>query len=786
VNPFLDACLRSWPWDPWLLVGLVLSGAIYTRGWCFLRRRDQHRWHAGKLVAFVSGLSAIFLALASPIEPFAYFFLQVHMLQHLLLLMAAPALLWLGAPMFPLLRGLPQPIRVYWIAPLLRSPLVRGAFTRLTHPVAAWLVFVAATWFWHLPRFYDLALRSDGWHYVQHASFLASALVFWYPVVRPYPSRPGQSVWMLIPYLILADVQNTVLSALLTFSDRVLYSHYAEVPRFANLSALDDQAAAGVLMWVPGSVAFLVPLFVIGLGLLFGKKTEVRSQGSGIRGQVSGVRSQETKGTTRIALPLANSPSAPGSRLLTPDSRPLTPVPWLGRFLRWRHARLCLQLPLLVLAGFVIYDGFRGPQVGSMNLAGVLPWIHWRGLLILGLLILGNVFCMACPFTLPRTLARRWLPAGRAWPRWLRNKWLAVVLLISFLWAYEAFALWDSPWLTAWLALAYFAVAFVIDGLFQGASFCKYVCPIGQFNFVQSLISPLEIKTLDSNVCVACQTKECIRGGVDVPGCELHLYQPRKSSNMDCTFCLDCVHACPHENVGIVATPLGAELWRDTFRSGIGRWSKRRDLAALVVVLVFGAFANAALMTGPVMDWREKLADGLGLKSHLVATTLVFLIVMFVAPLLMVGGAAALCRWWGRLAQNWSEVAARYSLALVPLGFAMWLTHYSFHFLTSYGTVVPTAQRFVADLGSSSLLGEPEWSCACCLPTADWLLRLEIVFLDLGLLLSLYAAYRIARSQTERWPQALAAFAPWGILIFVLFAAGIWIVFQPMQMRGTM
>lgn len=774
MNPFLDACLRSWPWDPWLLVGLALTGAIYAHGWCFLRRRDRHRWHAGKLVAFLSGLSAIFIALASPIEPFAYFFLQVHMLQHLLLMMAAPALLWLGAPMFPLLRGLPQPIRVYWIAPLLRSPRMRGAFTRLTHPLLAWLVFVVTTWFWHLPSFYELALRSDGWHYVQHASFFASALVFWYPVVRPYPSRPGWSLWVLVPYLLLADVQNTVLSALLTFSDRVLYTHYAEVPRLGNLTALDDQAAAGVLMWVPGSVAFLVPLFGVGLGLLFGKKTGVRRQEPAIASQRSG--------NGRIALPLVGSVQTPSSATSRFD---LLRVPWLGRFLRWRHARLCLQLPLLVLAGFVIYDGFRGPQVGSMNLAGVLPWIHWRGLLILGLLVCGNVFCMACPFTLPRTLARRWLPVGRVWPRWLRNKWLAVVLLVAFLWAYEAFALWDSPWLTAWIAVAFFAMAFVIDGLFQGASFCKYVCPIGQFNFVQSLVSPLEIKTLDPNVCVSCQTKDCIRGGADVPGCELHLYQPRKSSNVDCTFCLDCIRACPHENVGIVATTPGAELWSDSFRSGIGRWSKRRDLAALVVLLVFGAFANAALMTGPVMDWRDQLADALGVNSPLVATTVFFLILMFAAPLLMVGSAAALCRWWGRLPHNWSEVAARYSLALVPLGFGMWLAHYSFHFLTSYATVVPTTQRFAADLGSS-LLGQPEWSCACCLPTADWLLRMEIVFLDLGLLLSLYAGYRIARSQARRWPQVLAAFAPWGLLMFVLFATGIWIVFQPMQMRGTM
>ncbi|HYV36812.1 MAG TPA: hypothetical protein VE988_13980, partial [Gemmataceae bacterium] len=544
--------------------------------------------------------------------------------------------------------------------------------------------------------------------------------------------------------------------------------------RLGNVSALDDQAAAGVLMWVPGSVAFLVPLFGIGLGLLFGKKTVGKIQKPGFASQGAG--------NGRIALPLVGSVKTLRSPTTGFD---LLRVPWLGRFLRWRHARLCVQIPLLVLAGFVIYDGFRGPQVGAMNLAGVLPWIHWRGLLILGLLVCGNVFCMACPFTVPRKLARRWRAAGRPWPRWLRNKWSAVVLLVLFLWAYEAFALWDSPWLTAGIALAFFAAAFVIDGLFQGASFCKYVCPIGQFNFVQSLMSPLEIKVLAPNVCVSCQTKECIRGSVDVPGCELHLYQPRKSSNMDCTFCLDCIHACPHENVGIVATGPSTQLWRDSFRSGIGRWSKRRDLAVLVVLLVFGAFANAALMTEPVMDWREKTTDALGLKSPLVATTLVFLIVMFAAPLLMVAGAAALCRRMGRLAQNGIEVASRYSMCLAPLGFGMWLTHYCFHFFTSYASVVPTTQRFAADLGGS-FLGVPVWSYACCVTIADWLLRLEIVFLDVGLLLSLYAGYRIARSQTQHWPQTLAAFAPWGLLMIFLFAAGIWIVFQPMQMRGTM
>src|SRR5208337_2646627 len=147
-------------------------------------------------------------------------------------------------------------------------------------------------------------------------------------------------------------------------------------------------------------------------------------------------------------------------------------------------------------------------------------------------------------------------------------------------------------------ALGYFVMAFVVDVCFRGATFCKYVCPIGQFNFVQSLVSPLEVKVRDPSICVSCQTKDCIRGGDSIPGCESGLFQPPKVGNMDCTFCLDCVHACPHENVGILARVPARELWHDAFRSGVGWFGKRPDLASLIVVLVFGAFANAAGMVG--------------------------------------------------------------------------------------------------------------------------------------------------------------------------------------------
>ena len=113
----------------------------------------------------------------------------------------------------------------------------------------------------------------------------------------------------------------------------------------------------------------------------------------------------------------------------------------------------------------------------------------------------------------------------------------------------------------------------------------------------------------------------------------------------------------------------------------------------------------------------------------------------------------------------------------------MWLAHYSFHFLTSYRAAIPAAQRFVASLGWH-VLGTPEWGGACCRPVADWLPRLEIVCLDLGLLLSLYTGYRIAARPLAGAPGRRSSPGP--LLIVLLFATGVWIVLQPMQMRGTL
>ncbi len=214
-----------------------------------------------------------------------------------------------------------------------------------------------------------------------------------------------------------------------------------------------------------------------------------------------------------LGTPRSNSPLLPSSE----SHFDLLRVPALGRFLRWRHSRTALQIPVFLVAAVMIFHGLLGPTLAPKNLATVLTWIHFRGVLVLVLLCAGNFFCLACPFMLVRNAARRLFRPRFDWPIWLRNKWLSVALFVAILFTYELFDLWSSPWWTASLALAYFAAVVVIDGLFKHASFCKFVCPIGQFNFIASTLSPLEVQVRDPVVCDRCATKDCIRGRRQVP-----------------------------------------------------------------------------------------------------------------------------------------------------------------------------------------------------------------------------------------------------------------------------
>ncbi len=767
MNSFVEeAIYQSWNVDRGVVAFLLLIAWIYTRGWRRLHLQSPQRFGVVRLLCFFAGLTVFFLAVASPLDAFAGLLLIVHMNQHLLLTMVAPPLILLGAPYLPLLRGLPPKVLKHGAGPFLAWPALQRFGRLVTHPAVCWIAFSLTVVLWHIPLFYELALRSEFWHQVEHLCFFGSAILFWWPVIQPEPVRQHWAQWAIILYLFLADLQNTALSALLCFYERVIYQTYTTVPRISKLSALEDQIGAGALMWVIGSLAYLIPA-----GLL---TIKVLSSRQGVRPSSLTSRTLAQKGRG-VSVRLA--PRRKAWDLLS--------TPLVGTALRWRHFRRAAQSVMFLMAMIVIADGLFGHQMGSMNLAGILPWTHWRGLVVIALLAAGNLFCMACPFMFARDLGRRVMPVRWNWPGRLRSKWFAVALLAVYLWAYEAFDLWDSPWWTAWIVIGYFVASSVIDGLFKGASFCKYVCPIGQFNFVQSLASPLEVKVRDPDRCLTCTTYECIRGDSVQRGCELLLFQPKKAGNMDCTFCLDCVHACPHSNVGLLAFVPASQLIDDPYRSSMGRFSQRPDIAALILVLVFGAFVNAAGMLKPVAAWEEALRGWFDIGTLMPIEIILTIFSLLVLPLILASLCGKLSRALGRIQLGWRDLTCSFAVAFVPLGFSMWLAHLVFHFLTGSYAAVPAAQRAAGDLGIG-LLGKPDWSSLSIAPSFDWLPSFQILLLDLGFLLTLYTAWRIANRYRSRETGAFGLFAPWAVLAIVLYVVGIWIIFQPMQMRGLM
>ena len=265
-----QAVLLSWSVPPAATFALAITGLVYVRGWLLLRRAGVPFVPFWRAVSFLLGLLSLWIAFASPFDTFSGFVLTAHMLQHMMLMMVAPPLILLGAPLIPLVRGLPVFAAREFAGPFLNWRVAIRVGNALTQPLAALLLMGAVMFAWHTPRLYEVALASASWHQVEHACFFLTSLLFWWPVVQPWPSRPQWPRWTMVPYLLIADLQNTALSAILVFSDRVLYPTYSTVPRLFAFSAQQDQAAAGAIMWVMGSLAFVVPAIVIAVECLQG------------------------------------------------------------------------------------------------------------------------------------------------------------------------------------------------------------------------------------------------------------------------------------------------------------------------------------------------------------------------------------------------------------------------------------------------------------------------------------------------------------------------------------
>jgi cytochrome c oxidase assembly factor CtaG len=242
---------QAWNLDIQYLVPLALMAFFYLRGlsrWTE-RSREHSHW---RTASYLGGLALLALIYESPLDRLGEHHFSMHMIQHSIAMMIVPPLIYLGAPTVPVLRGLPRGFRRHVVEPAINHPVTRAVWNFLTFPVVTIVIFTLTQWMWHLmPGWYDSALNDDRIHDLQHITFLAVAMLFWWNMVDPKPRRSRIPIGFRILYLYGAMVPKHFLAAMITFADTVFYPTYERVHLFLPGTPLEDQQMAGLLLWVP-------------------------------------------------------------------------------------------------------------------------------------------------------------------------------------------------------------------------------------------------------------------------------------------------------------------------------------------------------------------------------------------------------------------------------------------------------------------------------------------------------------------------------------------------------
>ena len=265
MDPITKALLLSWDIRFEILLPLTLLGAFQFIGWRRLRRRGAGRFATGwRLASYLTGLVVLILALLSPIDVLASQLFSLHMIQHLLLVMVAPPLLWLAGPFATGLWAMPRPLRLQVGGWFQHESRFREFLRLVTQPGLSWLLFVGTLFLWHDPNAYSLA-QGNGWiHDLEHLTFFGTAMLFWWRVIGAGPHIHGRSSLLSrIGYVMGVVPANMLLGVTLSLAESPIYPYYLGVPRLYGISVMDDQMIAGLIMWIPGTMMYIAAALIL-------------------------------------------------------------------------------------------------------------------------------------------------------------------------------------------------------------------------------------------------------------------------------------------------------------------------------------------------------------------------------------------------------------------------------------------------------------------------------------------------------------------------------------------
>lgn len=415
-------------------------------------------------------------------------------------------------------------------------------------------------------------------------------------------------------------------------------------------------------------------------------------------------------------------------------------LPLLRAVLMSRAFQPALMLVTLFFFALAILSGLFGTPAGSRNFGIVFVWIVWWALLIILLVpFLGRFWCSICPLPAPGEWLQRRSIVNRVpgrlhtlrwrWPKRLKNMWLQNFGFLGM--AIFSAIILTRPNVTGWVLLALMLVAIVLSVLYEKRVFCRYICPVGGFIGLYSLVAPVEVRVADPSVCATHTPKDCLIGNEKGYGCPWMLIPGELTRNTYCGMCVECLKTCPKNNVVINLRPFGSDLLVGSER--------RLDEAYKAFIMLGCALLYSAVLLGPwgwIKAWAamDSIPHWIAYALTLATTTLLVIPALF-------GGATLLSQRLAHQSITFRRLFIDYAYGLIPLGLAAWIAF-------SFGFVLTNGSYAVAVLSDPfgwgwNLFGSAEFPWTPILSSLIGFLQVGALLI--GLLFSIHVVYRIAQ-----------------------------------------
>ena len=362
----------------------------------------------------------------------------------------------------------------------------------------------------------------------------------------------------------------------------------------------------------------------------------------------------------------------------------------------------------------------------------------------------------------------------RAWPKWARNMFPAIVFFILLTWYELGHDVTHSPSMTALMGLIMLTMAVMAAILFERRAFCRYVCLVGRITGIYSLFSPVEIRSRSKEACVSCTTKDCYRGNETSAGCPTHLFPATLSENTFCTTCTECIRACPHDNMTIQIRPLSNDL----FRKNRFQW----DEAFLAVVLLSLTTFHGLTMTPHWTAWNNLLRVKTGLGSEWVFTLLMISVLGVCVGAYFIGSVFSQILARGSGIQT-GRLFKAYAYSLIPVALFYHLAHNCMHFFMEGQNLIPLLSDPFGWGWNLFGTSEKTYRPLLGLPSI-WVVQMMMIVV--GHVYGVLIADKISLKLFVQQRQRILSLVPLLILMVLYSSISIWLIAQPMLMKSGM